>query len=67
MKKLGRSDQGVISMGIEIRDNLNALENNLKEMNNILRRQAKNPKVISFQNFILNFSIINFFLEIFKR
>lgn len=45
IEKFGRQNEDIIRLGIEIRDALHDMQLKLHEMDKILTRQAKKPKV----------------------
>ena len=44
-EKFGRQNEDIISLGIELRDTLSEIQSRLSEMEKVLDRQAKKPKV----------------------
>lgn len=48
IEKFGRQNEDIIRLGIEIRDALNDVQTKLIEMDKVLTRQAKKPKVLKY-------------------
>lgn len=44
-EKIGRQNEEIISLGIEIRDTLSDIQSRLIEMGRVLDRQGRKPKV----------------------